>query len=141
MNAEAEPEPVTQARETPSPTPAGGSMIALIVRTLARLWVVLLLLAGAAFGGVAVTQVFQKQAELEELRREPGANAYAVLAYRAELERQIQAIRDDRQMEAAPEPPLRPALLEEIDLARARNGSLGGQAARSESLGGISAPP
>jgi hypothetical protein len=138
MNAEPEAEAVAQARSTPaSPT---FSWIALVVRMLARAWVVLLLLAAAAFGGVAVTHVLQKQAELEELRREPGPSAYAVLAYRAELERQIQALNADRTVDAVPTPPPRPALLEEIDLARARNATVS-PATRSESLGGISAPP
>ncbi len=137
MNDTPETEPVTQARLAP---PSGISWVALIVRTLARVWVVLLLLAGAAFGGVAVTQVFVKQAELEELRREPGPNAYAVLAYRAELKRQIEAIGADRRADAVPAPPARPVLLEEIDLARARNAAIV-QSTRSESLGTISAPP
>lgn len=139
MNDEAEAETVSQARASPSPAPAF-SWVALVVRMLARAWVVLLLLGAAAFGGVAVTQVLQKQAELEELRREPGPSAYAVLAYRAELERQIQALNADRTVDAVPAPPSRPALLEEIDMARARNATVS-QAVRSESLGGISAPP
>lgn len=140
MSVDAEAEPVTQSREARS-RPTGASVLALIIRLLARLWIVLMLLAGAAVAGVAATQMLQKQAELEDLRREPGANAYALLAYRAELERQIQAIRDDRQLETVPMPPARPTLLEEIDLARARNESLRSQVVRSESLGGISAPP
>lgn len=131
---ETEP-PVTQARPAP-----GLSWVALIVRTLARVWIVLLLLAGAALGGVAVTQVFVKQAELEQLRRQPGPNAYAILAYRAELKRQIEAISSDRSADAVPTPPARPALLEEIDLARARNAAIV-QSSRSETLGTISAPP
>lgn len=138
MNDEPESEPLTQSRQTPFASPV--PVVALVVRTLARVWVVLLLLAAAAFGGVAVNQVLQERAELEELRREPGPSAYAVVAYRAELERQIQAINGDRRVNAVPSPPPRPALLEEIDLARTRNGGLG-QSTRSESLGGISAPP
>jgi hypothetical protein len=138
MNDEPESEPMTQSRQTPFASPV--PVVALVVRTLARVWVVLLLLAAAAFGGVAVNQVLQERAELEELRREPGPSAYAVVAYRAELERQIQAINGDRRVNAVPSPPPRPALLEEIDLARTRNGGLS-QSTRSESLGGISAPP
>lgn len=138
MNDAPETEPVSQARQDP-PAPRV-SWVALIVRTLARVWIVLLLLAGAALGGVAVTQVFVKQAELAELRREPGPNAYAILAYRAELKRQIEAISADRSADSVPVPPARPALLEEIDLARARNAAIV-QGARSESLGTISAPP
>jgi hypothetical protein len=139
MNVELDAETEAQARSSHPPLPAF-SWVALLVRMLARAWVVLLLLGAAAFGGVAVTQVLQKQAELEELRREPGPSAYAVLAYRAELERQIQALNADRTVDAVPSPPSRPALLEEIDLARARNATVS-QATRSESLGGISAPP
>jgi hypothetical protein len=138
MNDEADSEPLRQERQGPFASPV--PLVALVVRTLARVWVVLLLLGAAAFGGVAVNQVFQKRAELEELRREPGPSAYAVVAYRAELERQIQAINGDRRMDAVPSPPPRPALLEEIDLARTRNGAVS-QSTRSESLGGISAPP
>jgi hypothetical protein len=137
--AETEGEAVAEARAAPSQT-SGISVLALVVRTLARIWVVLLLLTGAGFVGVAVTQVFQQQAQLKDLRGQPGANAYAVLAYRAELQRQIQAISSDRQIESVPAPPARPVLLEEIDLARARNGALS-QAQRSETLGAISAPP
>jgi hypothetical protein len=140
MNEAADAEAVTQARAASRSQLPGLPMIALVVRALARIWVVLLLLAGAAFAGVAVTQVFQKRAELEELRREPGASAYAVVAYRAELERQIEAMNADRRMDAVPAPPSRPALMEEIDLARTRNAALR-QRAATESLGGISAPP
>ncbi len=138
MNDTRENDPVSQAR--PTAPPPGISWGALIVRVLARAWIVLLLLAGAAFGGMAVTQVFVRQAELEELERQPGPNAYAVLAYRAELQRQIDAISADRSANAVPAPPARPALLEEIDLARARNAAII-QSTRSESLGTISAPP
>lgn len=138
MNDTPEAEPVTEAR--PSPASSGFSWFALLVRTLARVWVVLLLLAAAAFGGVAVTQVFVKQAELAQLRRDGGPDAYAVLAYRAELQRQIDAIGADRRIDAVPAPPARPVLLEEIDLARARNEGIT-QAVRSESLGAVSAPP
>jgi hypothetical protein len=140
MNEAADAEAVTQARAAPQGQLPGLPMVALVVRALARIWVVLLLLAGAAFAGVAVTQVFEKRAELEELRREPGASAYAVVAYRAELERQIEAMNADRRMDAVPAPPSRPALMEEIDLARTRNAALR-QRAVTESLGGISAPP
>ncbi len=138
MNGTPEAEPVTQAR--PAPPHSGINWAALLVRMLARVWIVLLLLAGAAFGGVAVTQVFLRQAELEQLRREPGPNAYAILAYRAELKRQIEAISSNRSADSVPTPPARPVLLEEIDLARARNESIV-QSTRSESLGTISAPP
>lgn len=140
MNTAPETEQVTETRAASQGVRPGFSVLALVVRTLARVWVVVLLLAAAAFGGVAVTQVLQKQAELEELRREPGPSAYAVLAYRAELERQIAAINADRTMDTVPTPPARPALMEEIDLARARNATLG-QGGRAETLGGISAPP
>jgi hypothetical protein len=138
MNDTPDTESVTQARQAP-PAPRV-SWAALIVRTIARAWIVLLLLAGAALGGVAVTQVFVKQAELEQLRREPGPNAYAILAYRAELKRQIEAISSDRSADSVPTPPDRPLLLEEIDLARARNAAIV-QSSRSETLGTISAPP
>lgn len=140
MNTSPETEAVTETSATAQNPSPRFSILALVVRALARAWVVLLLLAGAAFGGVSVTQVFQKQAELEDLRREPGPGAYAVLAYRAELERQIAAIKADRAMDAAPAPPPRPALMEEIDLARTRNATLG-PTGRTETLGAISAPP
>jgi hypothetical protein len=140
MNDAPDSEPVTQTRASFPPNAPSLPLAALVIRTLARVWVVLLLLAAAAFGGVAVNQVFQKRAELAALRSEPGPSAYAVVAYRAELERQIEAIRADRRMDAAPSPPPRPALMEEIDLARSRNATLG-RSTRSESLGGISAPP
>lgn len=138
MNAEPEDtEEVAQARPAkPSPI----AVVGLVARLLARLWIVLLLLGGAALGGVAVTQVFQKRAELDAARAEPGASAYAVIAYRTELERQIEAISADRPAEAVPAPPSRPVLMEEIDLARARNETVV-QPVRSESLGAISAPP
>lgn len=138
MNAAPEePEAVAQER---APAPSRINWVALVARMLARVWIVLLLLGAAAFGGVAVTQSLQKRAELEELRQEPGPDAYAVIAYRAELERQIQAISANRQLEAAPAPPSRPALLEEIDLARTRNATVV-QSTRADSLGAISAPP
>lgn len=140
MNAEQqqeEPEAVAQARPAkPSPI----ALVGFVARMLARLWIVLLLLAGAAFGGVAVTQVFVKRAELQAARAEPGPSAYAVIAYRTELERQIEAISADRQAEAVPAPPSRPVLMEEIDLARARNETVV-QPVRPDSLGAISAPP
>ena len=140
MNDTTESESGAESRVAAKPTRSGFSVLALIVRTMARVWVVLLLLAAAAAGGVAVTQVFQKEAELQELRREPGPTAYAVLAYRAELQRQIQAIKADRRMDAVPTPPSRPVLMEEIDLARTRNLAIS-QAARSETLGAVAAPP
>jgi hypothetical protein len=137
MNDAPETDSRTQARLAAAPDI---SWVALLARMLARAWIVLLLLTAAALGGMAVTQVFVRQAELEALRQAPGPNSYAVLAYRAELQRQIEAISADRTMDAAPTPPARPLLLEEIDLARARNAAIV-QSTRSESLGTISAPP
>jgi len=121
VNTQTEPEDVTHAREETLPRKPAFSVLAFVVRMLARLWVVLLLLTAAAFTGVTVTQVFMKNAELEELQGDPGPDSYAVLAYRAELQRQIDAITADRRLDAVPTPPPRPALLEEIDMARARN--------------------
>lgn len=125
MNTEAEDATVTHAREETLPRKPAFSVLGFVVRTLARIWVVILLLTAAAFTGVTVTQVFQKRAELEQLESQPGPNAYAVLAYRAELERQIEAISSDRRLDAVPTAPPRPALLEEVDMARARNRTIG----------------
>lgn len=126
MNTDAEDGTFSHAREEESlPRKPAFSVFAFVVRMLARVWVVILLLTAAAFTGVTVTQVFQQRAELERLQSEPGPNAYAVLAYRAELERQIEAISSDRRLDAVPTPPPRPALMEEIDMARARNRTIG----------------
>jgi hypothetical protein len=94
------------------------SWFGVIVRLAAQLWVILLLLAAAAFGGIAVNQFLQKQAQLSELREAPGPDAYAVVAYRRELERQVRAYRRSWRTDAVPAPPSRPRLMEEIDLAR-----------------------
>ena len=95
-------------------------VFSILVRALARVWVTSLLLLAAAFSGIAVYQLFQTQAELRELRKSPGPDAYAVVAYRRELERQLLAYERGWREDAVPEPPPRPPLLEEIDLARQR---------------------
>ena len=91
------------------------------LNTLARIWVICLLLLAAGFAGVAVNQYWQARSELRELRADPGPDAYAVVAYRHELQRQIDLYRRDWRAEAIPTPPPRPRLLEEIDLQRRQN--------------------
>lgn len=90
-------------------------------RMASRIWVVALLVAAAMGSGVALNQFFQAQMQLEALRREPGPDAYAIVAYKRELERQLEAYGRERTADAVPQPPVRPRLLEEIDIARARN--------------------
>ena len=138
-------EPDAEARaEYGVAPPTQTPIIAVIARFLARAWVVGLLLAGAGFAGVAISQVLQQRGELTELRQDTGPSAYAVVAYRHELERQIRALDDMRSTDAVPQPPPRPALLEEIDFARQRNGVLASmpQTGPGVSAGSaISAPP
>jgi hypothetical protein len=95
--------------------------IGLAVRSIARLWVVCLLVAVAVSSGIALNQMFSARAELDTLRESPGPDAYAIVAYRAELRRQLDAYRRDRGADATPTPPARPRLVEEIDIARLRN--------------------
>ncbi len=140
-DAEQEPRVVEQKTVFTAPA-AGMAVLALIVRTLARLWVIGLLLLGAAFAGIAINQMMQRQAQLEELRRRPGPDAYAIVAYRRELERQLRAYSQNWRSDSVPTPPQRPRLLEDIDLARARNRELTQAAPPSPSSdGAISAPP
>ena len=118
------------------------SIVAPILNTLARVWVIGLLLFAAGFAGVAANQYWQAQSELHRLRAEPGPDAYAIVAYRHELQRQIDLYRRDWRAEAIPAPPTRPRLLEEIDLQRLRSqrpGSPGGPGAPGPS-GVVSAP-
>ena len=96
----------------------------LLMRALARVWVVGLLVVAAVGSGIALNQMYQSEAKLEELRREPGPDAYAIVAYRRELERQLKAYAKDRTSDSVPAPPPRPRLLEEIDLARQRNAAI-----------------
>ncbi|MDZ4778554.1 MAG: hypothetical protein SGJ23_17375 [Alphaproteobacteria bacterium] len=95
--------------------------VAWVARSVVRLWVVGLLVAAAMGSGVALNQMFQARGQLESLRAEPGPDAYAVVAYRRELARQIETMGRNRTEEAVPQPPPRPQLLEEIDIARQRN--------------------
>lgn len=92
-----------------------------VARSVVRLWVVGLLVGAAMGSGVALNQMFQTEGQLESLREEPGADAFAVVAYRRELARQIEEMGRIRAEDAVPQPPARPALLEEIDIARQRN--------------------
>lgn len=94
---------------------------AIVFRAVARLWVIGLLLAAAVVTGMALNQLLQAESRLQALRKEPGPEAYAVVAYRRELERQIETYRQRRTADTVPVPPARPRLLEEIDLARQRN--------------------
>jgi hypothetical protein len=91
------------------------------VRSVARVWVICLLVTSAIASGVSLNQMLTARAELDNLREAPGADAYAVVAYRAELRRQLDAYKRDRSAEATPTPPSRPRLVEEIDIARLRN--------------------
>jgi hypothetical protein len=113
-------------------------LFGVLVRALARVWVTGLLLAAAAFTGVAVNNLLQTQAQLREIRKSPGPEAYAVVAYRRELERQIRAYENGWREDAVPSPPPRPQLLEEIDLARQRGRER--VAVGSTELAPISAP-
>ncbi len=113
-----------------------------IGRVVSRLWVVGLLVGAAMGSGVALNQMFQAEARLETLRQEPGADAYAVVAYRRELARQMEAYRRIRTADAVPQPPARPRLLEEIDIARKRNQSVaqGGSGAAPRTMPVVNAP-
>lgn len=110
--------PHDEAAEAVPTASASPSMLGVVARALARLWVISLLLFAAAFGGIAVNLLLQSQAQLAVLRRAPGPDAYAVVAYRRELERQVRAYSRDWRTDAVPSPPARPRLMEEIDLAR-----------------------
>ena len=60
--------------------------------------------------------------ELAELRKAPGPQSYAVVAYRRELARQILSYRRNwEDADTVPTPPSRPRLMFEIDVARQRN--------------------
>ena len=130
--------------ETPYPAPrTWRTMFGGIAQLVARIWIVGLLLVGAGFAGVSANQMAQAQAQLRQLRAAPGPDAYAVAAYRRELERQVRAYQRDWRSEAVPTPPTRPRLLEEIDLARARNSDAPAQGPRTgvgAGAGPISAP-
>lgn len=97
----------------------------LIMRAIARAWVIGLLVMAAVGSGFALNQMFQAQARLDELRGAPGPDAYAIVAYRRELERQLKSYAKDRTSDSVPMAPPRPRLLEEIDLARQRNQGIG----------------
>jgi len=117
------PEPeAPETVQTISPAlPAWTAWSGMLMRALARIWVIGLLVVAAVGSGFALNQMFQAEARLDELRAAPGPDAYAVIAYRQELERQLKAYSKDRTSDVLPSPPTRPRLLEEIDLARARN--------------------
>jgi len=123
-----EPEPATTWVEPagePAPTPVWVSVVAWCARMLARLWVVSLLVFAAAFAGIAVYKSIETRAALVELRKLPGPQGYAAVAYRRELARQIRAFnRDWADTDAVPRPPPRPRLISEIDAARQRNADL-----------------
>jgi hypothetical protein len=105
--------------------PPWAAPLAWMMRAVVRIWVIAMVVAAAAFGGISVYQYYQTRAELSRAREEPDAQSYAVVAYRAELARQIEAYRNNwRDFETVPEPPQRPRLLQEIDQARARNTQL-----------------
>lgn len=129
--------PTEQVTETREASSLPLVVLGIVVRAVARLWVISLLLTTAAFSGISVYQLLQTQAELTELRKTPGPDAYAVVAYRRELERQIRANDQRWREESVPQPPPRPRLLEEIDLARRREPV---RASTSRELAPISAP-
>jgi hypothetical protein len=136
MTSTEEPPPAAEMHVVP-PVQAPRTMIQWIGqvgRVVSRLWVVGLLVAAAMGSGVALNQMFQAEARLEALRQEPGPDAYAVVAYRRELARQIEAYRRIRTADAVPQPPARPRLLEEIDIARRRNQGV------MQGGGGVAAP-
>lgn len=119
-------EPKEARSRTAQPEPARGRpMFAWFVFALARLWVVSLLLVAAAVAGVSVYEYAQTQQELSQLRESPGEASYAVVAYRRELARQIEAMELDEadyiESETLPTPPERPRTLVEIDGLRERN--------------------
>lgn len=116
------------------------SVLAPVLNFVARIWVICLLLFAAGAAGVAVNQYWQAQAELHRLRAEPGADAYAIVAYRHELQRQIDLYRRDWRAETIPAPPTRPKLLEEIDLQRLRNPRTASSLGGATPPGTVSAP-
>lgn len=91
------------------------------LRAATRIWLVALIVGAAIVSGIALNQMFQTQAQLDSLRKEPGPEAYAIVAYRQELRQQLEAFKKRRTLDAVPQPPPRPRLLEEIDIARKRN--------------------
>jgi hypothetical protein len=110
--------------EAPPPN-KGLAFLAWLVRTVARVWVIGMMVVAAGFGGIAVYQFYQSRAELAEVQQAPGDQSYAVVAYRRELARQIEAYSHDwENWEAVPQPPSRPRLMEEIDIVRARNAEI-----------------
>jgi hypothetical protein len=139
-------EPPSVEIETPSPTPSAvgnlGLWAARLGRIVSRLWVVGLLVAAAMGSGVALNQMFQAEMRLQALRQEPGPDAYAIVAYRRELARQIEVYRRARTADVVPQPPPRPRLLEEIDIARQRNRDLviGPSTAAPPTMPVVSAP-
>lgn len=113
----------TDTGELPQPAPSGWARAAMwCARALAQLWVLSLLLFAAAFAGIAAYQSIDKRAELVELRKAPGQQPYAVVAYRRELARQIHVYSHERSnLDAVPSPPSRPRLMAEIDRVRQRS--------------------
>ena len=109
----------------PVPEPAWIGVVSWLVRALARAWVIGLLLFSAAFAGIGAYKAYETRAELTEIRKAPGPQSYAVVAYRRELARQIRAYsRNWRDSDAVPQPPSRPRILSEIDAARQRGADL-----------------
>jgi hypothetical protein len=114
-----------RGRVTMERGPSGRNVFAWVVFALARLWVVCLLLVAAAVAGISVYEYAQSQQELSQVREAPGEHAYAVVAYRRELARQIEEMElseaDYIESGTLPLPPERPRLLVEIDNLRERN--------------------
>jgi hypothetical protein len=114
-----------RSRVTMERGPSGRNVFAWVVFALARLWVVCLLLVAAAVAGISVYEYAQSQQELSQVREAPGEQAYAVVAYRRELARQMEEMEmneaDYLESGTLPLPPERPRMLVEIDNLRERN--------------------
>jgi hypothetical protein len=118
--AAAEPKPIEYRQ-----APTWQTWVRWGARSVARLWVVVMLAAAAVVSGMTFSLMLESRDRLAELSKEPGPDAYAVLAYRQELQAQLDAAKRNRYPNVTPTPPLRPRLMEEVDIARRRNKDAG----------------